>query len=166
MAMSGQTLQAIANSVNLRKSSVHRILNSLVRPIDVRREIAKQEKQDKYFEKYGLTEKELQEYEKEFPELVPKLKRSLAWTKARAKRKNILFNLKLVHLLKQLTTHCPVLGVKYEVTGDYCPSIDRKIPEKGYTKGNILLMSWRANRIKYNSNIQELRALLNFLENL
>ena len=55
---------------------------------------------------------------------------------------------------------CPVLGIAIDpaVKGkrtDNSPSIDRLVPELGYVKGNIHIMSWRANRIKNNGSLED-----------
>jgi hypothetical protein len=65
-----------------------------------------------------------------------------------------------------IPTHCPVLGIPLvfgNVDKGYShhasegsPSIDRIDPEGGYVKGNVVIVSWRANRIKGNASIQEL----------
>lgn len=49
---------------------------------------------------------------------------------------------------------CPMLGIKLEFGFDKqggnfnSPSLDRIIPELGYTKGNVMVISKRANMIK------------------
>lgn len=43
------------------------------------------------------------------------------------------------------------------------PSIDRIIPELGYVKGNIAVISWRANNIKSNTTLQELESVVEWL---
>ncbi|NBY58578.1 MAG: hypothetical protein EBQ52_00100 [Synechococcaceae bacterium LLD_019] len=35
------------------------------------------------------------------------------------------------------------------------PSLDKFIPEKGYVKGNIQVVSWRANWLKNNGTVEE-----------
>ncbi len=46
------------------------------------------------------------------------------------------------------------------------PTIDRIIPAKGYVEGNIVFVSYRANRIKNDSNIHELKMLVEFYSKL
>ena len=69
--------------------------------------------------------------------------------------------------------HCPIFNIplNYEGTGregfsrgDNSPSIDRIDSRKGYTKDNIHIISWRANRIKNDSTPEELRALADYME--
>ena len=53
-----------------------------------------------------------------------------------------------------------MLGTRLTVgvgKGDYtAASIDRIAPDKGYVRGNIVIVSGRANRIKTNATIDEL----------
>jgi hypothetical protein len=42
---------------------------------------------------------------------------------------------------------------------NHSPSLDRIFPELGYTKGNVRVISWRANWIKNNSTIEEIEKL-------
>jgi hypothetical protein len=57
---------------------------------------------------------------------------------------------------------CPVLGIPIELRGkrSHCsPSLDRIAPEKGYVTGNIRVISDRANRLKSNHTLGNLRRL-------
>lgn len=90
-----------------------------------------------------------------------------AGTKARAKRTGIPFDLVFSDIVWNEV--CPVLGIpiNYELKarkrGDDSPSLDRTRPELGYTKGNVVVMSWRANWIKTNSTIDEVAKLMDYL---
>lgn len=71
---------------------------------------------------------------------------------------------------------CPILGIKlnYDGTGiegnwsrnDNSPSLDKIIPSLGYTKGNIQIISWRANRIKNDSTPEELMRIALYMQKL
>lgn len=41
--------------------------------------------------------------------------------------------------------------------------MDRIIPELGYTKGNVVVISFRANRLKNDATYEELRALADYV---
>lgn len=80
-------------------------------------------------------------------------------TKARAKKQGILFDLDENDI--KIPTHCPVLGLELKV-GDRVnnaksPSIDKIIPELGYVKGNIQVISNKANMMKNDATPEELR---------
>lgn len=62
---------------------------------------------------------------------------------------------------------CPVLGMRLEPGNGLSassPSLDRFDPEKGYTKGNVRVISARANTLKSNATPDELRKVLAYLE--
>lgn len=84
--------------------------------------------------------------------------------KGRAKKNNIPFNITVGDL--HFPTHCPILGIALSrATGkasNNSYSIDRIIPELGYVKGNVMIISHLANVMK-NSASKEL--LLKFCEN-
>lgn len=71
-------------------------------------------------------------------------------TKSRARLSGIPFDLDESDIV--IPDWCPVLGIPLiaEVGGrkDNTPSIDKLIPEKGYIKGNVKVISWLANCIK------------------
>lgn len=65
--------------------------------------------------------------------------------------------------------HCPVFGVPI-ISGvgwggarTSSPSLDRIVPELGYTKGNVAVISHRANCIKSNATLPELEAVASWL---
>lgn len=88
----------------------------------------------------------------------------------RATRKGVPFNLTYEDI--NPPSHCPVLGIKLTNWGEYlptdnkdlAPSIDRLIPERGYVKGNVVIISMKANRMKSNATLEEVRALYMWLE--
>lgn len=86
--------------------------------------------------------------------------------KFRAKKKGIPFNITLDDLVFPET--CPVLGIPLRARSgsfhDNSPSIDRNVPELGYVKGNVSIMSYRANRLKMHATLDELRKLIVYME--
>jgi hypothetical protein len=91
--------------------------------------------------------------------------------KQRAKKSGIEFSITMDDLLP-LPIECPVLGIKINYNGnsdqrgfvDDSPSIDRIDSSAGYVKGNVKIICWRANRIKSDSTIEEMQAILNFMK--
>jgi len=68
-------------------------------------------------------------------------------------------------------THCPILGIElnyYFLKGcdDANPTFDRINPKLGYIKGNVHVISHRANRIKNDSTLEELKKLVHYLEGM
>lgn len=68
---------------------------------------------------------------------------------------------------------CPVLGIPiFSYSGDHdirkhgnSPSVDRIDNRKGYTPENVRVISLRANMLKSDATIEELRAVLRYMEN-
>jgi len=93
----------------------------------------------------------------------------------RAKKQNVPFNLTvddMKDLIKNAADICPALGVKMKIAklfandSNYSPSFDRIDPKKGYTKNNIVIVSNRANRIKSDATVDEIRKVADFYERL
>lgn len=89
--------------------------------------------------------------------------------RARARRKDIPFDIEQRDVVTPAV--CPVLGIPIACGDvgrgyptDNSPSLDRIDPSRGYVRGNIVVMSMRANRIKNDATLAELRALVAYLE--
>ena len=84
----------------------------------------------------------------------------LAGAKRRASIKNIDFNITEEDI--EIPTICPILEVPLVIgtKGDYeySPSLDRIDNSKGYVKGNIRVISKKANSMKNSATIAELQA--------
>lgn len=83
----------------------------------------------------------------------------LSCIKYRSKKENIPFNLEVSDIV--IPEYCPYLNIKLISKkgikhADNLMSVDRIIPELGYIKGNIEIISYKANRMKNNATIQEL----------
>ena len=93
--------------------------------------------------------------------------------KSRAKGKGFEFSIEESDIVIPET--CPVLGiplVSYHGEGKKgwgckpdTPTLDRIDNTKGYIKGNIWVISWRANRIKSDATIEELELLVAAIHN-
>lgn len=89
--------------------------------------------------------------------------------KDRAKLKGIQF-----HLVKEdiiIPERCPVLGIPLHRDGgvknkDCAPSLDRINNTRGYTPDNIIVVSYRANRLKSDATVGELEAVASFYRGL
>ena len=71
-----------------------------------------------------------------------------------------------------IPTHCPILGIPLVRAlgrggpSDNSPTLDRVRPEEGYVPGNVIVISLRANRIKSDATVQELRDIASFYATL
>jgi hypothetical protein len=88
--------------------------------------------------------------------------------RTRAKREGLDFNLTLEDII--VPERCPVFGFPLVVgqRGSLrtSPSLDRIDNSKGYIRGNIVVISFRANTIKNDATLDELRQIITFYENL
>lgn len=85
--------------------------------------------------------------------------------KYRAKRKGISFRLQLKDLV--IPKRCPVLDVRLirgeKGMNDRSPTLDRIRLTRGYTKGNVAVISFRANRLKSDAKIWEVEKILKYM---
>jgi len=99
-----------------------------------------------------------------------RIQRTLGACRHRAKINNLPINITLDYLMSIFPSNnlCPVLGLPFEwgtrIHKDMSPSIDRIIPSKGYVMGNVKFISYKANRIKNDSNIEILEKLINYMK--
>lgn len=94
---------------------------------------------------YARERAQLRAYHARRPEL-----KMLYSARESAKRQGIPFDLEESDI--QIPDVCPVLGIELEkANGERTyasPSLDRLVPELGYVKGNVCVISWRANKLK------------------
>ena len=92
----------------------------------------------------------------------------LANAKARAKKQGVPFSVRAGDI--ETPTHCPVFGVllQYDGTGrgygakDDAASLDRIYTDRGYVPGNVIVVSWKANRVKCRLTPTELLRMASF----
>lgn len=84
----------------------------------------------------------------------------------RARERGMEFNIEISDIA--IPEKCPVLGIALrrglKVHADDSPSLDRVDSTKGYTKGNICVISHRANTIKRDATSDELRAVADYMD--
>lgn len=97
----------------------------------------------------------------------PEIRQIYNRIKQSAKKRNIEFTLTLAEL-NSLTfpITCPILGIPLkfnrERLQDNSYSIDRIDSSIGYNIDNIVVISWKANRLKNNATKEELQQISNF----
>ena len=92
----------------------------------------------------------------------------------RAKKKNLETNIDTAYIKRiwPKDNKCPALGTKFKRgkkdTGpvDTSPSLDRIIPERGYVKGNVQIISNLANKIKNNATPDQVLSVGNYLKKI
>jgi hypothetical protein len=96
-----------------------------------------------------------------------RIKFLLSAAKSRAKKKNIAFELTYEDIV--IPDTCPILGIplffseRGKGRGDNTPSPDRLDPSLGYTKDNVRIISWRANKLKSNGTAEEHRLIAEWM---
>lgn len=105
--------------------------------------------------------KEANAWRREYTKKNP-AKRMLYSAKRRATIKNLPFNITEQDILELIPSHCPYTGISLITqTTRGSPrmstlSLDRIIPELGYVKGNIQVISHLANSMKSNATREQL----------
>lgn len=86
--------------------------------------------------------------------------------KSRARKYGIPFTIEISDIL--VPEFCPILGIRLERnTGSKqgnSPSLDKVIPELGYVKGNIEVISMKANMLKSNGSYDEFKSIVDWFE--
>lgn len=98
-----------------------------------------------------------------------KTQQMLIKARYRARQKGVPFDLDLSHIRALVKNKCPVLGCSLMwatlsgTAGGHSlpnsPTLDRLDPRKGYVKGNVWIISNRANMLKNNATPAELIAI-------
>ena len=111
------------------------------------------------------------------PNQFSKLYRHLKGVESRAKENGIPYNLDIEYFIDKDTKRdkektgypdfCPILGIKLdrELGADHRPSFDKVIPENGYIKGNVQIISYKANRLKSNMHLSDFKKFVEYIKN-
>jgi predicted nucleic acid-binding Zn ribbon protein len=88
--------------------------------------------------------------------------------RSRAKRRGLPFDITVDDI--EIPERCPVLGVALKrgkgKLWAHSPSLDRVVPAKGYVRGNVCVISVRANTIKNDASAAELAAVLDYVRHM
>lgn len=119
----------------------------------------KKKKQEEYFKRWG---------EKQDTDLYTAQRIKYRGKKYNAQRVGYKWDIDFGDI--KWNTHCPILGIELdyfaENTQENSPSFDRIDTNIGYVKGNVQILSWRANRIKNNGTAEEHRKIADYLDSL
>ncbi len=86
--------------------------------------------------------------------------------RARARKMGLEFNLSIEDT--QVPAVCPVLGIPLVIGNKKgwsptCPTLDRIDNSKGYVKGNVCVISWRANSLKGDATLDEVERIADYI---
>lgn len=83
----------------------------------------------------------------------------------RAKKSGVPFDITVDDIF--IPDICPVLGIPLRVASGkaaaYSPSLDKIIPALGYVRGNICVISHRANKLKRDGTLAEIEAIAKYM---
>ena len=107
------------------------------------------------------------QYQKINP-VIAQTNKMVSKARERAKNKNLAFDIDLEYVRSLVVSHCPVFGVPLEWSTyrgggpgaiENSPSLDRIDPAKGYVRGNVWIISNKANTFKSYATHEELKIL-------
>lgn len=166
LALAGEKLHIIASqlSIPVSKQRVKQITQQLgIDSFKIRQTSREQDKANKMFKKYGAewaNKKHRQSL------IYQEMRAKFRAKKANAKRAGVEFTLDFCDL--DFPTRCPILDIELnyfaEERAENSVSFDRVDAEQGYVKGNVVIISWRANRIKNNGTAKEHRQIAEFID--
>lgn len=169
LAKSGKTLQEIGNTYGVSREMIRQVLKKYFpeltkagRGVQVRL-LAKNEQAKKAF--FDRTNRETWLFKNDIERA-----QSQCFIRKKQNAKRGKWEWELEKRDVTFPEFCPILGIKLdylaEVRSDNSPSFDRIDNTKGYLPGNVIVCSWRANRIKNDGTAEEHSKIASYLNNL
>lgn len=165
MALRGEKLETIAKSVSVpvSRQRIKQLTKTFnIDSFGIRQQQLEKEHTDKMFKKWG-PQWGNKEHRKSL--IYQTMRDKFRKKKANAIRNGIEFTVDFGELT--FPTHCPILGIELdyftEKMQENSISFDRINPQKGYVSGNVVIISWRANRIKNDGTADEHQKIADFL---
>jgi hypothetical protein len=161
MAKQGKTNVAIAKHFGVSPERIRQVFFKKRKTKEFQDFLAfltqkEEEKQRLHFDKWGDTSQEF--YEEKRIKFFRK--------KANAVKKGHEFTIKFSEIT--FPKYCPILGIELDYFAEgrqeNSVSFDRRDSSKGYVKGNVEVVSWRANRIKNDGTAEEHRKIADYID--
>ncbi len=93
---------------------------------------------------------------------------ALSNARLRANKSGVPIDIDKDYIRSIFTERCPVFDTVFELNGrkirPESPSLDRLDPAKGYVRGNVAIISLRANAIKSNASWQDIQRVADWLK--
>lgn len=163
MCENGATYQQIADKYGVSRERVRQILKSILpkwsngRAMEYRREQRAKREAEIYYGKWGNKREDV---------LYKEQRRKFQTKKANAIKDGWPWEITFGDIF--FPEVCPILGIKIEYFAEgrqeNSPSFDREQNDLGYIKGNVFVISWRANRIKNDGTAEEHHAIAAYLD--
>ena len=160
MLSEGKTGAEIARFYGVSRQRIDQVMRKfgLINPVKARKEAKQKAYKEQQYLRWGDKEQ-------------------VEWTEKRLKYRNkeraakslgIPFEIEFHEI--NWPTYCPMLGVLLnycaEKREENSPSFDRIDPSLGYVKGNVQIISWRANRLKNDGTAEEHRKIADYLDKM
>jgi len=165
LAMQGEKLEVIAKAVSfpVSRQRIKQITKKLnIDSFSIRQEQKQKELNSKMFKKWG-SQWDNKEHRKSL--IYQIMREKFRAKKANAIRVGIEFTIEFGELT--FPTHCPILGIELDYFSEQrtenTVSFDKINPTKGYVSNNVVILSWRANRIKNDGTAEEHQKIADFL---
>ena len=162
-ALEGVGLTEITKRLNnkITKQRVQQITNKAgIDCFAIKKQKKQKELNDRMFSKWG---EKWNDKEWRRSDIYARMREKFRSKKARTYKADFTIEFGDLHF----PSHCPILGIELdyyaESIQDNSPSFDRVDPSKGYVKGNVVVMSMRANRIKNNGTAEEHEKIAAFM---
>jgi len=161
MGSQGATLRQIAEKYAVSRQCLHQVVKRYIPEWndEYGGVVRRRETADKWYEKWG---------EKTDTTLYKSQRHKFSRKKANAIKVGYTWTITFGELA--WPTHCPILGLELdyfaETRMENSPSFDRIDSNKGYEKGNVIVVSWRANRIKNDGTPGEHRKIADYIDSL
>lgn len=166
LLLEGKTLQEIADLFGCTREYVRQFRSKYLKHLNKKnsgKSVVVQQKQQQHLqylkEKYGREQWYLDEITRA---------QNFSFRRKRQNAKNKHWEFTLTKEDLEWPTHCPILGIELDWFADgrseNSPSFDRIDTTKGYVPGNVIICSWRANRIKNNGTAEEHYKIAKWLE--
>lgn len=168
MALRGEKLDVIAKSVStpVSRQRIKQITQKLnIDSFFIRQKQQEKEHTEKMFKKWG-SQWDNKVHRKSL--IYQIMREKFRAKKANAVRTGIEFTIDFGELT--FPTHCPILGTELDYFSEQrtenTVSFDKINPLKGYVTGNVVIISWRANRIKNDGTLKEHQKIVEFLKSI
>jgi len=158
LTKSGLTMVAIAEKYEVSKQRIKQIFAKYeIEQVGLK--LKAQHHAEKYNKKWG---------QKEDSDLYRAHRAKYRSKKSRAKQEGKVFTVAFGEL--DFPAFCPILGIKIDYFAEgrqenSC-SFDQIDPSAGYVKGNVQIISWRANRLKNDGSAEEHRKIADYLDKM
>lgn len=118
-----------------------------------------------YYKDVARSRKRGREYMRSYNQTHP-VKRLIYAARRRAKKQGLAFSITESDIV--IPSSCPIFGTPFtngtRTERRLSASLDRIDSSKGYVPGNVMVISWRANDLKGDATLEELKTLVRFYE--